>query len=76
MIKLRNTRTTYGEIHKALHWIMASLIFSQFIMAWGGLHRLARRFASTLGMVLLARDRGLHAVALGYRATLMEVVQS
>jgi len=34
MIKLRNTRSTYGEIHKALHWIMAVLIFSQFIIAW------------------------------------------
>ena len=31
---LRNTPQTYGSLHKALHWLMALLILSQFIIAW------------------------------------------
>lgn len=31
---LRNTPTAYGSLHKTLHWIMALLIFAQFILAW------------------------------------------
>ena len=31
---LRNTPDSYGSLHKGLHWIMALLVLSQFILAW------------------------------------------
>lgn len=33
-MSLRNTPTAYGSLHKILHWVMALLLLSQFVIAW------------------------------------------
>jgi len=31
---LRNTRQSWGSVAKSLHWVIALLIFSQFVLGW------------------------------------------